>query len=97
MTIAVHSILESRKGRVLGYEEAATSCATAVVGGIMSGCGCQGAILYSALALALGSGEAYAVNTVFSEHIGLILAALAIFNIALIVYSLGRLPGGRVK
>jgi hypothetical protein len=37
--------------------------------------------LYSALALVLGGGEAYAVNTVFSEHIGMILAALTIFNI----------------
>ena len=53
--------------------------------------------MYSALAIVLGSGEAYAVNTVFSEHIGLILAALAIFNIAMIVYSLGRVPTRRVK
>ncbi len=97
MTIAVHTILESRKARMLGYEEAASSCVTAVVGGIMSGCGCQGAIMYSVLALAMGSGEAYAVNTVFSEHIGLILAALTIINIALVVYSLNRLPRGRVR
>lgn len=97
MTVAIHSIVQSRKSKKLGYEDAASSCATAVVGGIMSGCGCQGAILYSALALLFGSGEAYAINTVFSEHIGIILAALSIFNIALIVYSLSRLPGGRSK
>ena len=97
MTIAIHTILESRKVKALGYEGAASSCATAVVGGIMSGCGCQGAIMYSALAIVFGSGEAYAINTVFSEHIGLILAALTIFNIVFIVYSLGRVPGGRVK
>ncbi len=97
LTVAVYTILESRKARAVGMEEAGASCATAVIGGIMSGCGCQGAIMYSALAIVLGSGEAYAVNTVFSEHIGLILAALAIFNIAMIVYSLGRVPTRRVK
>lgn len=97
LTIAVYTILESRKAKKIGYEEAASSCATAVVGGIMSGCGCQGAILYSALAIIFGSGEAYAINTVFSEHIGLILAALTIFNIVLIAYSLGRVSAGRVK
>lgn len=97
MTIAIYTILESRKRKGLGYEEAASSCVTAVVGGVMSGCGCQGAIMYSVLAIAFGSGEAYAINTVFSEHIGLILAALTIFNIVFIVYSLGRIPGGRLK
>ncbi len=95
MTVAIHSIIQSRKTKKLGYEDAASSCATAVVGGIMSGCGCQGAILYSALAVLFGSGQAFAINTVFSEHIGIILAALSIFNIALIVYSLGRVPRGR--
>ncbi|MDE1865269.1 MAG: hypothetical protein KGH94_01355 [Candidatus Micrarchaeota archaeon] len=95
LTIGVHTIFESRKVRGLGYEDAGVSCATAVIGGIMSGCGCQGAILYSGLTIILGSGEAYAVNTVFSEHIGLILAALTIFNIVLIVYSLGKVPGNR--
>jgi hypothetical protein len=97
LTIAIYTILESRKAKKLGYEGAASSCATAVVGGIMSGCGCQGAIMYSVLAIVFGSGEAYAINTVFSEHIGLILAVLTIFNIVFIVYSLGRIPGGRVK
>ncbi len=97
MTIAVYTILESRRARGLGAEEAVGSCATALVGGVLSGCGCQGAIAYSALAIVLGGGEAYAMNTILTEHIALILAALTIFNIAFIVYSLGRLPGGRAK
>ena len=97
MTIAIYAIVESRKGKAVGYEGAATSCATTVVAGIFSGCGCQGAILYSALAVVAGSGEAFAINTIFAEHIGLILAALTIFNIAFVVYSLGRLPAGGRK
>ncbi len=96
MTIAVYTIASSRK-KTVGIEEAASSGVTAVLGGIMSGCGCQGAILYSALAAVAGGGEAFAINTVFAEHIALILGALVIFNIALVVYSLGRLPGGRAR
>jgi hypothetical protein len=95
MTIAAYTIVQSRKAKNLGYGGAVGSCATAVVGGVMSGCGCQGAILYSALAIVAGSGEAFSINTVFSEHIGLILGALVIFNIAFIVYSLGRFDRGR--
>jgi hypothetical protein len=95
MTLAIHTVLVSRKGRALGYGEATSSCATAVVGGVLSGCGCQGTILYSALAVFAGSGEAFAVNTIFAEHIGLVLGALTIFNIVFIVYSFNRLPGGR--
>ncbi len=97
MTIAVYTILNARKGKAMGYGEAAGSGATALLGGVLSGCGCQGALLYSALAVVAGSGEAFAINTVFAEHIGLVLGALAIFNIAFIVYSLGRLPGGRAR
>ena len=98
MTIAVYTILQSRKGkRPLGYGGAVSSCATTLVGGFVSGCGCQGALLYSGMAIVAGSGGAYAANALFSEHIGLILAALTIFNIAFIVYSLGRLPGGRAR
>jgi hypothetical protein len=97
MTLAVYTVLGSRKGKGLGYQEATSSCATAVIGGVLSGCGCQGTIFYSALAVVAGSGEAFAVNTVFAEHIGLILAALTVFNIAFIVYSISRLPGGRGK
>ena len=95
MTLAVYTILGYRKVKALGYGEATSSCATALIGGVLSGCGCQGTILYSALAVVAGSGEAFAVNTVFAEHIGLILGALTLFNIAFIVYSIDRLPGGR--
>jgi len=97
MTVAVYTVMRTRKGRALGYEEGAASGVTALLGGIMSGCGCQGAFLYSGLTILVGSGEAFAVNTVFAEHIGIVLGALTIFNIAFIVYSLGRLPGGRAK
>lgn len=97
LTIAIYTIVESRKGRRAGYRAAGSSCAVTVLGGVMSGCGCQGAILYSALAIVVGSGEAYAINTIFTEHIALVLAALTIFNITFIVYSLSRVQGGRAK
>lgn len=91
MTIGIYAMINSKSGSKYGGPVPGT--ATAIFGGIIGGCGCQGAAFYSILALAVGGGEATLLNTVVAEHISLVFVAMALVNLVLAAYYLNRISG----
>jgi hypothetical protein len=94
MTIAVYSAFNSRNNRAR-YGATAGSAATALAGGLVAGCGCQGTILYGAFAVALGSGSATLLNSIVADHVNLVFSAFIAVNVALVAYYLARLSSPR--
>ncbi len=94
LTIGVYSIWNTVRNAA---RASATSIGTitALAGSVFAGCGCQAAILFSALAATLGVGEARLINTVATENAGYIFVALIIINLFVIAYYLNKLskPG----
>lgn len=98
LTIAVYSISNTRRNNAK-ISATSASVVTALAGGVISGCGCQAAILFNILALSIGGGEATLINTVVGEHAFLIFSAMIIINFFVIGYYLQKLskPGCRIK
>jgi hypothetical protein len=98
LTIAVYSISNTRRNEAK-VSATATSVITAFIGGIISGCSCQAAILFSVLEVSVGAGEATLVNTVVGENAPLIFGAMIIINLFVIGYYLNKLskPSCRIK
>ncbi len=88
-TVSIFYIFRSVRN-ASNVPSAGATAATAVVGGIVSGCGCQAAILSSIIAPLAGAGEATLLSTVVSENASLIFSALIIMNIVLGIYYLNR-------
>lgn len=96
MTVAVY-ILINGTTRANSYTGSASSAATALAGGVLGGCGCHAAIMYAALAVFLGSGEAVSINTALANNVGALFGALCIINLALFVYYLDNISRGGCK
>jgi hypothetical protein len=98
MTIALYSVSNTRKNSAK-ISATSVSAATTVFGGIVSGCGCQTAILFNVLAIGLGGGEATLINTIVSENAPIVFGALIAINLSVIVYYLQKLskPACRIK
>ena len=90
MTIAVYSAFSSRKNNAK-YGATAGSAATALAGGLVAGCGCQGTILYGAFAVALGSGSATLLNNIVADNVNLVFTAFIALNVVLVAYYLAIL------
>ncbi len=88
-TVSIFYILRSVRN-ASNITAGGATAATAVVGGIVSGCGCQAAILSGIIAPLAGAGEATLLSTVVSENASLIFSALIILNIGLGIYYLNR-------
>lgn len=97
-TIAIYSVSNTRKNSAK-YSASSISAATTVIGGILSGCGCQAAILFNVLAISVGTGEATLINTIATENSIFIFIAMIIINLFVIVYYLDKLskPGCKIK
>jgi hypothetical protein len=98
LTIAAYSISNTRKNKAK-ISATSVSAATALAGGVISGCGCQAAILFNVLALGLGGGEATLINTIVSENAPMIFGALIAANLLVTVYYLNKLskPSCRIR
>ncbi|MGD0728914.1 MAG: hypothetical protein ABR981_02455 [Candidatus Micrarchaeaceae archaeon] len=97
-TIAIYSITNTTHNSAK-FSATSVSAVTAVAGGILSGCGCQAAILFNVLAISIGTGEATLINTVAAENAPLIFVAMIILNLFVIIYYLEKLskPMCRVR
>ncbi len=98
LTIALYSISNTRKNNAK-ISATSVSAATTVFGGVISGCGCQTAILFNVLAIGVGSGEATLLNTIVSENAPILFAALIAINLFVTIYYLQKLskPACRIK
>lgn len=98
LTIAIYSIKNSQRNKAK-ISATGVSAATTLVGGVVSGCGCQAAILFNVLAIAAGTGEATLINTIVTENAPLIFAAMIILNLFVVTYYLDKLskPACKVK
>lgn len=98
LTIALYSASNTRKNSAK-ISATSVSAATTLFGGVISGCGCQAAILFNVLAIGVGSGEATLINTVVSENATIVFLALIVLNLSVIVYYLQKLskPACRIK
>ncbi len=99
MTVAIYAVFSRRSpyhayGGVLGS-------ASAVVAGIISGCGCTAPLLLGSFTLVVGISEATYLNNFLSDNTFAILLFFLIFNLFMIVYYLYRMPDsciyGRLK
>ena len=89
-TIAVYSISNTRRNYAK-LSASSVSAVTAVTGGILSGCGCQAAILFNVLAVSVGTGEATLINTVVSENVPILFGAMIVINLFVTGYYLEKL------
>ena len=98
LTIALYSASNTRKNSAK-ISATSVSAATTLFGGVISGCGCQAAILFNVLAVGVGSGEATLINTIVSENAPIVFLALIALNLSVIVYYLQKLskPACRIK
>jgi hypothetical protein len=94
MTLAVYSVFSSRNNNAK-YNATTGSAVTAVAGGLVAGCGCQGTIMYGAFAVVLGSGYATLLNNTIADHVNLVFSALIAINIVILSYYLVRLSSPR--
>ncbi len=90
LTIAIYSIGNTRRNEAK-ISATSVSAATTVFGGIISGCGCQAAILLNVLTISAGTGEATLINTIATENAPWIFAAMIIINLFVIGYYLDKL------
>lgn len=98
LTIALYSAGNTRKNSAK-ISATSVSAATTLFGGVISGCGCQAAILFNVLAIGVGSGEATLINTIVSENAPVVFFALIVLNLSVIAYYLQKLskPACRIK
>ncbi len=90
MTIAIYTVFARRSpqnayGGVLGS-------ASAVVAGILSGCGCTAPLILGGFSLFVGVGEATYLNNFLSDNAFAILLFFLFLNLLVIVYYLYRMP-----
>ncbi|MDE1871539.1 MAG: hypothetical protein KGI06_04870 [Candidatus Micrarchaeota archaeon] len=95
-TIAIYSISNTRKNYAR-VSASSVSAITAVAGGILSGCGCQAAILFNVLSISIGTGEATMINTIASENAPIIFGAMIIINLFVSGYYLEKLSSDSCK
>jgi hypothetical protein len=98
LTIGIYSIRNTRRNEAK-FSATSVSAITTFFGGIVSGCGCQAAILFNLLAIGFGTGEATLVNTIATENVAPIFGALIIINLFVIGYYLNKLsrPSCRIR
>lgn len=98
LTIAIYSISNTRRNKAK-VSATTASLITTFLGGILSGCSCQAAILFNVLAISVGTGEASLVNTVVGENAPIIFGAMIIINLFVIGYYLNKLskPNCKIK
>lgn len=98
LTIAVYSISNTRKNHAK-LSATGVSAATTLFGGVVSGCGCQAAILFNLIAISAGTGEATLINTSIANNAPLIFVAMIILNLFVVTYYLEKLskPACRIK
>ena len=98
LTIGVYSIRNTIRN-MASASATTIGTASALIGGVLAGCGCQAAILFSVATVFFGIGEARLINTVATENANYIFAALIIINLFVIAYYLNKLsqPGCRPK
>lgn len=84
-TVAIYGFFRTRSTNTK-YSGTAGGSITMALGGIISGCGCHAAILYSILAFAIGGSSAYAANLYISHYATFVFGILIAFNIALFIY-----------
>lgn len=98
LTVAVYSIKNTRRNNAK-ISATAVSASTAVFGGVVSGCGCQAAILFNVIAVSAGAGEATLINTLIAENAPVVFAGMIILNLFVVTYYLERLsrPMCRIK
>jgi len=89
-TIAIYSIFNTIRNNAK-ISATSTSVISAVLGGVLAGCGCQAAILFGVLSVALGAGEATLINTIATENATLLFSAMIIINLFVIGYYLNKL------
>ncbi len=94
LTIAVYSIFNTRRNSAR-ITASSVSAATTLAGGVIAGCSCQAAILFNVLAISVGSGEAFALNTLISENAPYIFGAMTLINLLLVVYYVQKISTGR--
>ena len=95
LAVSAYVLRRSVGGTRLGASDSAASAITAVIGGLVAGCGCSAPALYSLLSLlgisaADAFGITYAINQLQIPGL-LILTAI---NILLIYYNLGKISRG---
>jgi hypothetical protein len=95
-TIAIYSITNTQRNNAK-VSATSASVATTFVGGILAGCGCQAAILFNVLTIALGTGEATLINNVATENAPLLFGAMIIINLFVIGYYLEKLSNPKCK
>ena len=98
LTIAIYSVRNTRRNAAK-LSATTVSTASAVVGGVLAGCSCQAAILFSALALFINAGEAASLNALISGYGNVLYIAMIIINLSVIIYYLDKLskPACRIK
>ena len=84
-TVAIYGFFRTKSINAK-YSGTAGGSITMVLGGVISGCGCHAAILYSILAFAIGGSSAYAANLYISHYAAFVFGILIAFNIALFIY-----------
>jgi hypothetical protein len=90
LTIAIYSISNTRRNSAKA-SATSVSAITTFFCGVVSGCGCQAAILFNVLAIGFGTGEATLINTIATENATLIFGALILINFFVIGYYLNKL------
>ena len=95
-TLAIYSVSNTRRN-LAKYSASSISAATTLMGGILAGCGCQAAILFNALVIFVGTGEATRVNTIATENSIFIYLAMIIINLFVIVYYLQKLSNPKCR
>lgn len=97
-TIAIYAILNTRRNNAR-ISATSVSAVTTLAGGILSGCGCQAAILFNVLAVSIGAGQATLINTIATENAPLIFAIMIVINLFVSEYYLEKLshPKCRLK
>lgn len=96
LTIAVYSIKNTRRNNAK-VSATSVSAASTLFGGVISGCGCQAAILFNILAVGVGTGEATLINTIVAENAPFIFGTLIIINIFVISYYLEKISSPKCR
>ena len=98
LTIAIYSIKNTRRNAA---KVSATTVSTisAVAGGVLAGCSCQAAILFSILVLVINGGEAASINAMVSGYANLLYEVMILINLFVIIYYLNKLsnPSCKIK
>ncbi len=90
LTIAIFSIGNTRRNSAKATASTA-SIGSVIVGGLVTGCGCQVSILASLIGVIAGSSGAVAANIAIADNAVYIIAAIILLNIFMAIYYLDKL------